>query len=219
MSNTPRIVDISVRVYRMLIGIYPKSFRERFADEMTQVCRDLISNAWRDWGTAGVIRIWLRIMFDLLSTLPREHWAHRSGKLEMRTAAFAVFSIAFSAFTCLLQMVVIGFLFALWRLKVGEFPLGMPLWVEVVLVFVPSFSTGLILYRVKPFCGPAITVPLGIVLFWGTASLMEERITWWIRLGFVGIMGLTAVLGSVVSAALSRRRANPTPPTGLPLSS
>jgi hypothetical protein len=54
----------AVRVYRSLLMLYPRDFRDRYADDLVQTFRDLS-------GELGARRAWRRVTLDLVVTVPR----------------------------------------------------------------------------------------------------------------------------------------------------
>ena len=73
----PRL-RLGERVYGLLVGLYPKSFQEKFGWSMKQTFRDLLNDP--DIPTS---RIWLSVLRDLSSSLLHEHLAHRTGGRSM----------------------------------------------------------------------------------------------------------------------------------------
>ena len=60
----------SLRLYRVLLRLYPTAFRTRFADEMVQQLGDQLRDAGRAPG--GVASVWFRTLGDLLVTAASE---------------------------------------------------------------------------------------------------------------------------------------------------
>ncbi len=54
----------AVRVYRSLLLLYPRDFRDRYADDLVQTLTDLS-------GELGSRRAWRRVTLDLVITVPR----------------------------------------------------------------------------------------------------------------------------------------------------
>lgn len=54
----------AVRVYRRLLWLYPRDFRDRYADDLVQTLADLS-------GELGPWRAWRRVSLDLVVTVPR----------------------------------------------------------------------------------------------------------------------------------------------------
>ena len=65
MAESPRPVESSVRAYDVLVKSYPASFRREYRDEMTLVFRELVTDAWRRRGVAGLTAAWFRVLGDL----------------------------------------------------------------------------------------------------------------------------------------------------------
>lgn len=71
-SFRQRSVITSVAAYRMLVTLYPRSFRQRFGTEMSHVFEDLAYEAVVERGNVGLIRLWFRSLWDILKSVPRE---------------------------------------------------------------------------------------------------------------------------------------------------
>jgi putative ABC transport system permease protein len=56
----------SERLYRWLLRLYPRDFRDEYGEEMSLLFRDRAPD--------GPVRLWLQIVRDLLLHAPREHW-------------------------------------------------------------------------------------------------------------------------------------------------
>lgn len=62
------------RAYRLLLCLYPRSFRERFGDEMVTLFAELVGDARRPGTRFGVTRLWTHTMIDLVTSARRERW-------------------------------------------------------------------------------------------------------------------------------------------------
>jgi hypothetical protein len=82
------VINLSVRLYRLLLWLYPAAHRCEYGPLMTQVFRDQCRTAYRDTGAIGVVGMWLPLMGDLAITLVEEH---RQKVLQMNTSIFARF--------------------------------------------------------------------------------------------------------------------------------
>jgi MFS family permease len=79
------------RVYRALLRLYPEPFRERFGDELVQLCGDLLRDARAGrGGRDGVGVTWLRIILDVVQTAPAEHLEQRRVARSLTRPASAV---------------------------------------------------------------------------------------------------------------------------------
>lgn len=63
-----RALRVSERVYRALLAVYPKQFRDAYGPQMAQVFRDLCREEIGRAGIAGLVVLWARAVLDLLST-------------------------------------------------------------------------------------------------------------------------------------------------------
>jgi hypothetical protein len=87
---TARRPDISERVYRALVRLYPAAFRTRFGDEMVMLLGDQLRDARASGGISGPARTWLATVGDLVETVPAEHAArHRAVARSMAIAPSA----------------------------------------------------------------------------------------------------------------------------------
>lgn len=69
----PRPVVISDRIYRVLLRVYPRRFREKYREEMALVFRDSCRQTYVDLGPRGLLRVWAAAAFDLVKNAPEEH--------------------------------------------------------------------------------------------------------------------------------------------------
>ncbi len=63
----------SVRLYRLLLLAYPRTFREEYAAEMLLVFRDAYRDTLRRQGTLGVLLLWRDFFYDFIKTVCIEH--------------------------------------------------------------------------------------------------------------------------------------------------
>jgi len=61
------------RAYRSLLVLYPPSFRREWGPAMVQLFGDQLRHPRRPGRAVGV-RVWLRTLDDLLSSVPRQQW-------------------------------------------------------------------------------------------------------------------------------------------------
>lgn len=66
-----------IRLYALLVRLYPRKFRDKFADEMQSVFADSIAEAAQR-GLAALIALCLQELRDLPGAILREHWQARS---------------------------------------------------------------------------------------------------------------------------------------------
>jgi Clp amino terminal domain, pathogenicity island component len=86
------LVRASTRVYRLLLLAYPRRFRREYGADMAQVFADSGRDALRCRGVPGLLRLWVDTLFDLLTTVPREHL---SGLVKPRAAHTATPALAY----------------------------------------------------------------------------------------------------------------------------
>jgi putative ABC transport system permease protein len=60
-------VKRSERIYRWLLRLYPRDFRDEYGQEMSLLFRDRAAD--------GPVRLWLQVIGDLVVHAPRQHWS------------------------------------------------------------------------------------------------------------------------------------------------
>jgi hypothetical protein len=73
-----RLIGMSLRLYRLLIRVYPAGFRRQFGVQMVQVFRDGCWDAAERAGSAGLVCWWGRALWDLVCSAAKEHHAVRA---------------------------------------------------------------------------------------------------------------------------------------------
>ncbi|OGT27970.1 MAG: hypothetical protein A2Z17_06555 [Gammaproteobacteria bacterium RBG_16_66_13] len=69
----PAPIDLSIRLYTLLLAAYPGRFRAEYGHHMAQVFRDVCRRDYRRRGLAGMTLLWARTSLDLLRTALEEH--------------------------------------------------------------------------------------------------------------------------------------------------
>jgi hypothetical protein len=64
MANTTQRTS---SLYAALLLAYPRDFRTRFGEEMTETFSDQMLSAWTGNGLAGAIRVWLCAIWEIIS--------------------------------------------------------------------------------------------------------------------------------------------------------
>lgn len=62
------MLRVSECIYRTLLVLYPKQFRDAYGAQMAQVFRDAYREAVERSGVAGLVALWMRTLLDLLFT-------------------------------------------------------------------------------------------------------------------------------------------------------
>jgi len=70
-----KLLTISLCFYRVWLWAYPAGFRQDYGDEMAMFFQDCCQDAFKQQGWLGVWQLWWRTLFDLVTTIPREHGA------------------------------------------------------------------------------------------------------------------------------------------------
>ena len=60
-------MKVSERVYRWLLRLYPRDFRDEYGHEMSLLFRARVND--------GPLRLWVQVLGDLLFQAPHEHWS------------------------------------------------------------------------------------------------------------------------------------------------
>ena len=77
MSTLPKstLQNFSEGLFQRLLVIYPKAHRAEYGPSMNQLFRDQCRDAWREARDWGLIKLWFRVLPDLLRTSMVEHLA------------------------------------------------------------------------------------------------------------------------------------------------
>jgi putative ABC transport system permease protein len=78
------------RVYRLLLRAYPRRFRSRYAEDMVEFYRDRVRVARPHLGT--LLRVWIQLLPDLLSTAVAEHFAPVHREVERAPRVVSTYS-------------------------------------------------------------------------------------------------------------------------------
>jgi hypothetical protein len=70
-----RAIEISERIYRGMVKLYPATHRAEYGEEMARCFADLCRDGARRRGAAGLIAAWGLILRDFMGSLFREHRA------------------------------------------------------------------------------------------------------------------------------------------------
>lgn len=104
MRHTPALLAITLWAYRRLLALHPSAFRAEFGDAIEQVFRQTCLDAYRSAGAAGLLRLWLPALGDLLYGALAEHATLLTATLkgpaymlQVRRSASVIFA-AFIAF-------------------------------------------------------------------------------------------------------------------------
>ena len=73
--KTARLLAASERLYGALLGLYPTTFRRRYAAEMRRDFRELSREGLEEGGATEVARVWASTLSDLLVTALKERGA------------------------------------------------------------------------------------------------------------------------------------------------
>ncbi len=75
MSEIPPSVRVSARIYRLLLLLYPRSFRRDFGAEMMNLFEDIAGNAVDHRGSIGLVLTWYDTLLDTAGSASRERFA------------------------------------------------------------------------------------------------------------------------------------------------
>jgi hypothetical protein len=73
ITNEPRSLTFSTRLYEALLAVYPSEFRQAYGGPMRQVFRDCCRRALGEAGTSGLLALWARTLLDTVQTALEEH--------------------------------------------------------------------------------------------------------------------------------------------------
>ena len=112
MKNIPRQPDFSFSqtIYGRLLLAYPRSHRAKYGAAMAQLFRDQCRDAWNESQNWGVIKLWMRVLPDLVKTSFIERLAALNERKSMsdkmtaliqpRTIFLKVFAVVFLIILC-----------------------------------------------------------------------------------------------------------------------
>jgi len=72
------LIGASDSLYRLLLAAYPRQFRQEYSQQMAQVFQECCHEAYRRRGVAGLARLWVRTLSDLVSSAIHEHTGGQS---------------------------------------------------------------------------------------------------------------------------------------------
>jgi hypothetical protein len=67
------IVATSDRIYRLILNVYPRAFRDEYGEEMAQAMRDQVRDVWAERRVVGVTAVWLKVLLDTAGSASTEH--------------------------------------------------------------------------------------------------------------------------------------------------
>ncbi len=73
MISHTKLLNLSSRVFRKLLKIYPSSHHDRFKEEMIQDFRDLSKEVLETHGRAKFVVLWIQVGLDLIKTALEEY--------------------------------------------------------------------------------------------------------------------------------------------------
>ncbi len=71
----------AIAVYRVLLLAYPASHRREYGPLMLQLFRDLWRDACRRSGSGSLLKLWVRVLIDLVVSASAAHWQAAKEKL------------------------------------------------------------------------------------------------------------------------------------------
>lgn len=102
----------SDRLYKLLLVVYPAGFRRKYGQEMAQVFRDCHRQQMREGGKQGVVRLWVRVVLDLIRTAPEEY-LQSLGKGGMVMKALQKLSLAILVYA--IVILTVGRFLSKWK--------------------------------------------------------------------------------------------------------
>ena len=73
----------SLQSYRRLLALYPRQHREDYGWPMEQLFRDQCRSALREERSWGLLKLWMRVLPDLVKTSLLEHLETLKGRKSM----------------------------------------------------------------------------------------------------------------------------------------
>jgi len=88
-----QLLVLSQKLYVRLLKVYPQAHRELYGDAIVQLFRDQCRDAWRESHSWGLVKLWLRVLPDLVKTSISEHLHELKGKKPMFEKTFGAFHL------------------------------------------------------------------------------------------------------------------------------
>jgi hypothetical protein len=105
-----RTLAVSQKIYTRLLLVYPKAHRMEYGSAMAQLFRDQCRDAWNESQNRGVMKLWLRVLPDLVKTSLIERLAALNKRKSMsdkmttliqpRAVFLKVFAVVFLLILC-----------------------------------------------------------------------------------------------------------------------
>jgi len=191
MRRDDPAITWSTRLFRMLLILYPGSFRRDYGREMTLVFRDTCRQTQHRQGALGILELWLTTLLDLFSTALVERLAevrHMSS-----IALFTRISGLLATVGGLLLLIMVYGEFVLdgiWQpvgylILMTVYGLGIAIGVAGFYVLVQYDSSGRVGLGLA-FLG-AVTLSAGWILMFLFEILFESETWWTIWMWMVGM--------------------------------
>lgn len=159
---------MSERLYSLLLQLYPRAFRERYAPEMARVFRDRL----RDEPAA---RVWIDVLADAAVSIPRQHQEPAPNAMYPPSASPMRLSVARLSGSAIGAVVIAGFVAGIVSRLLG----GWLVPVLLMFVLIPILAAGVSAAR------RGVRVSRAIRSVW--ADVTEESVT----VGYAGAPALT----------------------------
>ena len=107
-----KALAVSEKVFRRLLAAYPQAHREDYGAAMVQLFRDQCRDAWHESRRWGLVKLWLRVLPDVVGTSFAEHLDAFKERKFMLNRITSLFRLAqsfkfFTVFTAVFLLVVI----------------------------------------------------------------------------------------------------------------
>lgn len=107
-----RSLAFSQKVFEQLLLAYPAAHRAEYGADMAQLFRDQCRDAWSEARHFGLVKLWLRVLPDLLKTCLREQFSNLNPAKSMSNKISNLFSsptaVFFKVFVAVFLLVVIA---------------------------------------------------------------------------------------------------------------
>ncbi len=80
----------SERIYKFILKLYPRQYREEFGEEMQFVFSETLKDSYEQNGTQGIISFWTLTMSDAVISLITQHLQKQKGKKSMKTKSTSI---------------------------------------------------------------------------------------------------------------------------------
>lgn len=197
MCKAPRSVRVSIRLYRLLLRLYPGRFRRQFGSEMTELFEDLAREALEKRSGVGLLLMWFRILLDTFRAASHERFHQAKHLLPDRSV------VVVDHWPIALVLSLTAAMLVTPPDPASMFVLGIPLF-GIYFCAAKASRLPRLLRVVFVSLGtlPLVWVIVAIAQLRNTAPFIGDRLNW---ITFVALLPLAITAFAIVAVSLADR--------------